>query len=104
MKQLLGASLAILLMSSCNFLVNNETSRKEFVDGCKKEFVQMGLVVEDSLVDDYCACSADKILSKFDIIDLIKMNDTTSQVYRESQELIKPCLDAFKAQLEEPEF
>lgn len=96
MKQLLVASLAMLLMSSCNFLVNNETS--------KKEFVQMGVEVEDGLVEDYCTCSADKILSKFDIIDLIKMNDTTSQVYRESQELIKPCLDAFRAQLEEPEY
>lgn len=87
------ALLIACLLFSCSMKLDDEDYRKEFVSSCADEFTMLSdESVADSLVLSYCNCAAEKILTHFDVIDLIRLNDTTSQVYKESQELIIPCL------------
>lgn len=102
MKRISTLGIALLLFTACSKekgSADTEKSRTEFVssciDGAKQQAAQNGVPLDEALIDKFCNCSADKVLSELSEQDMIKLGMQDQDMMARVQELSMSCLDEF---------
>ncbi len=89
-----------ILIATTTFLfscqASKEKARENFVENCKKSANSVPDITESQKVifDKYCDCSADKVLAKYSVAEIVKMEKQGQDKFMEElMPVIQPCID-----------
>ena len=95
---LLSFSAATLLFVGCSSGPSDAERKKNFTDVCVTSAQEsFGNTVDKKLVEDYCACSYEKLTSGMSTSeqDLLDKDPNDPALAAKAESLTKPCLDEF---------
>lgn len=94
MKKVFIIILTPIFLFSCQ--PSNEKVRDNFLKQCTSEIDNIPDITADEkkVFNDYCNCSADKILAKYSVAEIAEMEKKGQQSFmKELQPILQPCFD-----------
>ncbi|RYD50875.1 MAG: hypothetical protein EOP52_12870 [Sphingobacteriales bacterium] len=85
---------ALTLAASCSS--ENAEVKKDFINTCASSAKEgFGGTVKESLINDYCECSYNKLTGSLTESELKQLDAPDAALKAKSEALTKPCLDEF---------